>query len=73
MVVFGLGTAPALLAAAWGLRRLTAQHLWARRALAVAVLAAGWWSIGTRSGWLASEAHASHQGDAMADEVPSCH
>lgn len=49
MVVFGLGTVPLLSAAGYGLRRLTARSLWARRGLAAVVLASGLWSLVLRA------------------------
>jgi sulfite exporter TauE/SafE len=50
MIVFGVGTLPALSAAAVGLRRLTARSIAARRMLAAVILIAGLGSIAMRSG-----------------------
>ncbi|MBW1880096.1 MAG: sulfite exporter TauE/SafE family protein, partial [Deltaproteobacteria bacterium] len=55
MVVFGLGTVPLLGGVAAGFRRFAARSLWARRALAAAVLTAGMWSINARHGWSTSD------------------
>lgn len=57
MLVFGLGTVPALSIAVLGLRRFAPSSLRARRVLALLVLAAGLWSIGTRAGLWASNHH----------------
>lgn len=62
MVGFGLGTVPLIAAATLGLRRVVATRPWARRALAVAVLAAGWWSVGVR-----------HLAAAEGQEEVACH
>lgn len=48
MAAFWAGTVPLLAGASAGLRRLTAAHPWARRGLALGVLAAGLWSISAR-------------------------
>lgn len=50
MVAFGLGTVPALTLLPAALRRFAARGIWHRRAIAAAVLAAGLWSVGARSG-----------------------
>lgn len=62
MVLFGLGTLPALAAVALGLHRYMARSLGLRRLLAVGVLLAGLWSIGTRQGIIgtAMTGHGSH-------------
>lgn len=75
MALFGLGTAPLLATASIGLRRVVATSLWARRGLAVLVLAAGWWSIGVRQGLVARAAdHGPHADAAQAvDAPPACH
>ena len=52
MSAFFFGTLPALLAASAGLRRLATSRPWARRTVALAVLAVGVWSVSMRSGWL---------------------
>lgn len=48
MAAFWMGTVPLLAGAAAGLRRLAAASPWARRGLALGVLAAGLWSISVR-------------------------
>jgi hypothetical protein len=48
MAAFWVGTVPLLAGAAAGLRRLAAASPWARRGLALGVLAAGLWSISVR-------------------------
>ncbi len=63
MVLFGLGTTPLLASASMGLQRIVAGRMWARRTLAVLVLAAGWWSVGMRSMAATSSA----------DQAPACH
>lgn len=62
MVLFGAGTTPLLAAASIGLQRVVATRLWARRLLALLVLASGWWSVGMRS-------HAT----VSVDQPPACH
>ena len=52
MMVFGVGTVPALSLLVVGARRLVLTSLGARRALAVGVLVAGLWSVATRQGLL---------------------
>lgn len=52
MLAFGAGTVPALSVAAAGLRRFTGRTLAGRRALAVAVLILGLWSIAARTNLL---------------------
>lgn len=52
MVLFGLGTVPALLALTLGARRLVGASLGLRRALATGVLLAAAWSVGRREGWI---------------------
>jgi len=52
MVLFGLGTIPALATLAAGLARLLRRGLWPRRLLAVGMLLVGLWSIATREGWI---------------------
>ncbi len=52
MVLFGLGTIPALATLAAGLARLLRQGLWPRRILAFGMLLVGLWSIATREGWI---------------------
>lgn len=49
MAAFGLGTVPALTLFPELFRRIAARGRWHRRAVAALVLAAGLWSIGTRS------------------------
>lgn len=64
MAAFWMGTVPLLAAASVGVRRFTATRLWARRLLAVGVLASGLYSIGMRQGMAAA---------IDAGETPSCH
>lgn len=52
MVLFGLGTVPALAALTLGARRLLGTGLWLRRALAAGVMLAALWSVGKREGWI---------------------
>lgn len=52
MVLFGLGTIPALATLAAGLARLLRQGLWPRRLLAAGMLIVGLWSIAAREGWI---------------------
>lgn len=52
MVLFGLGTVPALAALVTGLARLLRQGLWPRRVLAAGMLIVGLWAIATRAGWI---------------------
>jgi sulfite exporter TauE/SafE len=68
MVLFGLGTVPALAMLAAGLGRVLRQGLWPRRLLAAGMLIVGLWSIAMREGWLAGGTHApgdAHQHGAM--------
>lgn len=59
MVLFGLGTVPALLALMLGARRLLGTSLAVRRVLAAGVLLAAVWSVGRREGWIpGGHAHA---------------
>ncbi len=64
MAAFWVGTVPLLAGASVGVRKFAATRLWARRALAVGVLAAGLYSIGLRQGVGASVA---------AGDPPACH
>ena len=57
MVLFGLGTVPALAALATGLAQLLRQGLWRRRVLAAGILIVGLWSIATRAGWVGAGTH----------------
>ena len=52
MVLFGLGTIPALATLAAGLVRLLRQGLWPRRFLAAGMLIVGLLSIAAREGWI---------------------
>ncbi len=55
MLLFGLGTVPALAAVTFGLRKAALQDLRVRRLLAAVVLLAGLWSIGMRQGLIGGE------------------
>ncbi len=57
MVLFGLGTVPALATLANGLARVLRQGLWPRRLLAAGMLIVGLWSIATRAGWIGDGMH----------------
>jgi len=66
MLLFGLGTVPALAAVTFGLRKIAFRDLRVRRLLAAGVLVAGLWSIGMRQGVLGSGhamQHGAHGGD----------
>lgn len=66
MLLFGLGTVPALATVTFGLRRIAFGDLRVRRLLALGVLAAGLWSIGARQGLLGSGhgmRHGGHESD----------
>ena len=67
MLLFGLGTIPALATLATGLARLLRQGLWPRRLLAAGMLLVGLWSIATREGWIGAAPGASgmHQHETM--------
>jgi len=52
MVLFGLGTVPALVALAAGLAGLLRRGLWPRRVLAAGMLVVGLWAIAVREGWI---------------------
>lgn len=52
MLVFGVATLPALVAATVGFRSLMSQSVWVRRLLAGGVLATGLLTIAWREGWL---------------------
>jgi len=54
MLLFGLGTVPALATITFGLRKIAFRDMRLRRLLAVGVLVAGLWSIGMRQGVLGS-------------------
>ncbi len=64
MAAFAVGTVPALSLAALGAGRIAQVGPGLRRALALVVLASGWWSISTRAGLWAEPA---------ADGAPPCH
>lgn len=57
MLAFGLGTLPALTAAALGLRRIILSSLWRRRVFAALILVTGLWMIAARAGRAASPHH----------------
>lgn len=69
MLVFGLGTVPALSLAGAGVRRLAGRSIWARRGLALLIFLCGAGAIFWRSPLLSSGAdgappcHATHDGD----------
>ena len=68
MVLFGLGTVPALAMLAAGLGRALRHGLWPRRLLAAGMLIVGLWSIAMREGWTGSGVRATggaHQHGAM--------
>ena len=52
MLLFGLGTVPALATVTFGLRKIAFKDMRVRRLLAAGVLVAGLWSIGMRQGVL---------------------
>ncbi len=54
MLLFGLGTVPALAMVTFGLRKIAFRDMRVRRLLAAGVLVAGLWSIGMRQGVLGS-------------------
>lgn len=54
MLLFGLGTVPALATVTFGLRKIAFRDVRVRRLLAAGVLLAGLWSIGMRQGVLGS-------------------
>ena len=66
MLLFGLGTVPALATVSFGLRKIAFRDIRVRRVLAAGVLVAGLWSIGMRQGVLGSGhgmKHGEHDGD----------
>ena len=67
MVLFGLGTVPALATLAAGISRLLRRGLWPRRLLAAGMLVVGLWSIAVREGWIGGgiTGMTSHQHEAM--------
>ena len=68
MLLFGLGTVPALATLAAGLARVLRNGLWPRRLLAAGMLIVGLWSIAMREGWIGSVMQgpgAMHQHGAM--------
>jgi sulfite exporter TauE/SafE len=67
MILFGLGTVPALATLAAGLARLLRQGLWPRRLLAAGMLIVGLWSIAAREGWIGGgiKGMTTHQHEAM--------
>jgi sulfite exporter TauE/SafE len=71
MLLFGLGTVPALATVTFGLRKIAFRDIRVRRLLAACVLIAGLWSIGMRQGVLGSGhamQHGAHGGDMPAME-----
>lgn len=69
MLLFGLGTVPALATVTFGLRKVAFRDLRVRRLLAAAVLVAGLWSIGMRQGVLGS-GHSMQHG-AHGEDMPA--
>lgn len=67
MLLFGLGTTPAIAVAVLGLRRLAANSLMARRALAVLVLVSGLGALALRA-----DTHAPGEMH-LTDTDPDCH
>lgn len=66
MLLFGMGTVPALAAVSFGLRKAALQDMRVRRMLAAAVLLAGLWSIGMRQGLIGDRhmmQHGAEEGD----------
>ena len=57
MAAFGLGTTPALAVVALSVRRLAADRIWMRRAVALLVLTAGLWVVLQRHGRDPSQGH----------------
>ena len=70
MVAFGAGTLPSLSIAAVTLRRFAPRTLAGRRILALAVLCAGLWSIGIRTGTLAGMRSHEHSTGSEAHNLP---
>lgn len=75
MIVFGLATTPALSAVSLGVRKLTSEKAWMRRAVAVLVLIAGLWAVAQRHGRDPSMGHGGAHGGMdqgmAADSVPA--
>jgi sulfite exporter TauE/SafE len=69
MVAFGLGTAPLLTAVSMGLRRALSNSVNGRRLVALAVLVASLWAIGSRQGWFGPGQHS----DAHVPAVDAMH
>jgi len=66
MLLFGMGTVPALATVTFGLRKIAFKDMRVRRLLAAGVLLAGLWSIGMRQGILGSGPgmqHGAHEDD----------
>mgnify|MGYP001815775313 FL=1 len=63
MLLFGLGTVPALATITFGLRKIAFRDMRVRRLLAVGVLVAGLWSIGMRQGVLGGGHGMDHDGN----------
>jgi len=68
MAAFGLGTTPALAVVALSVRRLAAERIWMRRAVAVFVLIAGLWVVLQRHGRDPTMGHGSGQEMSPASE-----
>lgn len=71
MIAFGAGTLPSLSIAALTLRRLAPRTIAGRRILALAVLCAGLWSIGIRTGTLAGTRSHVHSSGSGVHNLPS--
>jgi len=71
MLLFGLGTVPALATVTFGLRRIAFRDLRVRRLLAAGVLVAGLWSIGMRQGVLGSGHGMQHGNGGRSEDVPA--
>jgi sulfite exporter TauE/SafE len=68
---FGLGTTPALAVVALSVRRVVAQRLWARRAVAALVLVAGLWVVAQRHGRDPAMGHGSgHEASPASEHTP---
>jgi sulfite exporter TauE/SafE len=71
MLLFGLGTVPALATVTFGLRKIAFKDMRVRRLLAAGVLLAGLWSIGMRQGVLGSGHGMQHGLDMNDSDAPA--